>query len=168
MPAVPDHSSEWDLASICGISVFSAFVASPALIWWPLGFLFPAIITIWMLLDWRRDARIAEARRDYSICDFARSFDYRVIDTWVIRATFEELSHSYPVRPEDNLADDLGVVEEDLDSCFEDIAKRIGRSIEGDDIEANPLYDKEVETVRDLVMFLQHQPKVADHKAVDS
>ena len=168
MPAAPGQSSEWDFAGICGISIFIAVATSPALIWWPLGFFFPAVITIWTLVCWRRDAQIAEARRDYSICDFARSFDYRVIDTWIIRATFEELSHSYPVRPDDNLADDLGVVGEDLDDCFENIAKRIDRSADDDDVEANPLYDKKVETVRDLVMFLQHQPKVAAREAGNS
>jgi len=159
MPAKADDIESWP-ASIFATAIMLAIGAWPALIWWPLAFLFPVICLTETLAGFWRGKRIAQARCNYSICDFARSFDYRNIDTWIIRATFEELSYSYPVRPDDRFAADLGVVGEDMDDSFEAIAKRIGRSADGEDIEANPLFNKKVETVRDLVMFLQHQPKL--------
>src|SRR4051812_38140996 len=43
------------------------------------------------LFDQPRLARLAADRQGESICTFARSFDCRAIDTWIIRAVFEEL-----------------------------------------------------------------------------
>lgn len=110
-----------------------------------------------MLIDSRRTKREAESRRGESICGFARSFDRRVIDPWIIRGVYEEFSYLYPVRASDRFWDDLGVDEEDLDDSLLDIAERIGRSL--DDAEANPMWAKVV-TVGDLVLFLQGQPKL--------
>jgi len=36
-------------------------------------------------------AKLCEERKGLSICDFAREFDLRVVDTWVIRAVYEQL-----------------------------------------------------------------------------
>lgn len=42
--------------------------------------------------QWRRDlAALAQEREGESICDFARAFDTRTTDTWVIRAVYEQL-----------------------------------------------------------------------------
>lgn len=112
----------------------------------------------------RRMRAWARARPGESICTFARSFDTRAVDTWVIRAVYEQLQaylapdHAgFPVRASDVLvkglldhADDL-----DLDLVFE-IAQRTGRSLEQTD--GNPMYGK-VTTVRDLVMFFVAQPQ---------
>ncbi len=114
------------------------------------------------LVGWRSDARIAKIRSDDTICDFAQSFDCRVIDPWIVRAVFEEFSDRYPIRSDDSFENDLDIDDEDLDDSIAAIAKRVGRSL--DEIEANPMNGK-IETVHDLVTFLQHQPESAIRKA---
>src|SRR5471032_295887 len=42
-------------------------------------------------LQRRRLRALAAQRSGESICDFARSFDARAVDTWVIRAVYEAL-----------------------------------------------------------------------------
>jgi acyl carrier protein len=46
---------------------------------------------------------------------------------------------------------------DDLDDIYFEVAEKLGISKE--DAEANPYYDK-VETVKDLVLFLNEQPRV--------
>ena len=114
----------------------------------------------WVLTvaDRRRQRRIATERQGESICSFARSFDCRATDTWVVRAVFEEVASyvQFPIRPDDRLQEDLKVDSEDLDDIAEAIAQRSGRALE--DCEANPLYGK-VTTVRELVEFFIHQTR---------
>jgi hypothetical protein len=106
----------------------------------------------------RRQERIAWERRAESICSFARSFDCRATDTWIVRAVFEELANyvQFPIRPDDRVEDDLGIDPEDLDDIAEAMAYRTGRPLEG--CEDNPLFGK-VRTVRELVEFFIHQPR---------
>jgi hypothetical protein len=106
--------------------------------------------------------RTAALRAGESICTFARAFDRRVVDAWVIRATYEEVQahfgrsvERFPVRATDRLVEDLGIVNEDLDALAEDVAHRTGRSLEN--AEQSPVMN--VNTVADLVLFLNHQPR---------
>ncbi|MEJ1961123.1 MAG: hypothetical protein WDO56_06050 [Gammaproteobacteria bacterium] len=112
----------------------------------------------------RKDDLIAE-RDGESICQFARSFDRHRIDTWVVRAVYEQLqSHlgtqkPLPIRAADSLAHDLRVDDEDLDMVVaEEIFQRTGRSMKHTD--RNPYFGK-VRTVADLVHFVNEQPKAA-------
>lgn len=107
-------------------------------------------------------ARLAEDRQGESICSFARSFDGRAVDTWVIRAVFEELRlycrfgrQELPLRPSDELNHDLGIDPEDLEDLVVEIAFRAGRSL---DDSVNNADDGNVVTVSDLVRFLVNQP----------
>ena len=106
----------------------------------------------------RRQRRIAAERRDESICSFARSFDCRATDTWIVRAVFEELTRyvRFPIRPDDRLRDDLKIDHDDVGDIAEVIAQRTGRQLL--DCEANPLYGR-VTTVRELVEFFVRQPR---------
>lgn len=104
---------------------------------------------------------IALSRGGDSICEFARSFDTREIDTWVIRAAYEELQaflHSYlpnfPVLPSDSLLVDLELDLDDVEDLLQDVAKRSGRSL--DKAEENPYYGQ-LHTVMDLVLFINAQ-----------
>jgi hypothetical protein len=110
---------------------------------------------------WQR--RLATTRQSETICDFARSIDPR-IDTWIIRAVYEELTRflavegrPLPVRGEDRCEKDLRIDPEDLDDLARDIAYRARRSMDHSD--KNPLYGK-VKTVADVVTFFEHQPKL--------
>lgn len=111
-------------------------------------------------------ARLLHARPEESICDFARSIDCRDVDTWVVRAVYEELQaclahhrERFPLRVTDRLGADLQIDGDELDlSLVPDIARRTGRDLSS--TQANPLFEK-VTTVGDLVNFFNAQPRVA-------
>ena len=157
MPPPKEYTDGWFgnlLAIVLGLGVF---VVLPGLVWWPLAFLMPGLFLIVMLFCWRRDSRMAKIREGESICSFARSFDRRSVDPWIIRAVYDELAVAYPIRASDSCEDDLLLMDEDFDEAVLLIADRAGRSL--DQSEKNPFYGK-LDTIRDLVMFLQHQPKL--------
>ena len=114
-------------------------------------------------LQKRRLRTLAAQRVGESICEFARSFDPRAIDTWVVRAVYEQLQDNvapyfphFPLRASDHLSKPLIFDQDDLDlTLVPEIAERTGRSLHG--IEANPYFGK-VKTVRDLVLFFNAQP----------
>ncbi len=102
-----------------------------------------------------------EARPSDSICTFARAFDFRRIDTRLIRAVYEKIQHEcrgdhphFPVRASDRWDKELGVVDEDLEDLIQIVAYRTRRSL--DHPEQNPMYGH-IETVSDLVLYLSHQ-----------
>jgi len=140
---------------------FVALVVCFPLLWIVIG----AIVVLTVVegtLQNRRLSRLAIERQGESICTFARSFDYRAIDTWILRAVFEELQpwcksgkRVLPLRAADDLEQVLGIDLEDLEELIGDIADRAQRSIEN--CEQNPLAGK-IKTVSDLVSFLMHQP----------
>lgn len=116
----------------------------------------------------RRDKRnfeaLANTRDGESLCRFARSFDTRQTDTWVIRAAHQEIQrllHAYvphfPVRASDSLLNNLRLDADDVDDLVQDIATRCGRSLEK--TESNPYYAK-LHTVSDLVRFIHAQPRI--------
>jgi len=112
----------------------------------------------------RRLKALAAARPGESICNFAREFDFRETDTWIIRAVYEQLqAHladdalAFPLRREDHLTKTLGIDPDDLSyDLADEIAARTGRSLEKTG--NNPYWEK-VETVGDLVQFFLHQPR---------
>lgn len=60
-----------------------------------------------------------------------------------------------PLRPSDSLERNLHIDSDDLTDIARDATVRVGRAFEN--LEANPFYGR-VDTVRDLVAFVQHQP----------
>ena len=60
-------------------------------------------------------------RKNEDIGTFTRLLDYRNIDTWIIRAVYEEISNELgcdkplPIRPLDNLENDLKIDSEGLE-----------------------------------------------------
>ncbi|RQO81616.1 hypothetical protein [Acidovorax sp. FJL06] len=110
-----------------------------------------------------RLARLAQSRAGESICQFARSIDCRRVDTWVVRAVYEELQGSLssaepvPLRVTDHLQRDLRLDADDLDDLIVDMAQRARRCLAH--TSANPLFGK-VATVGELVEFLHVQPRL--------
>jgi hypothetical protein len=106
--------------------------------------------------------RLAGEREGQSICEFARDFDTRKIDTWIVRAVYEQLQQhlnhvhpAFPVRAADRLKEDLHFDDDDLDMDIAgEVEQRTARSL--DDSSANPYFGKVV-TAGDLVMFFQAQ-----------
>lgn len=108
--------------------------------------------------------KLAGSRQGQGICEFAREFDTRLIDTWIVRAVYEQVqSHlrhvhpAFPVRASDRLKHDLHLDDDDLDMDIAiEVEQRSGRSLSS--TRENPYFGK-VETVRDLVLFFQSQPR---------
>jgi len=124
------------------------------------------LMFVWSYFEQPRIERYFETlcreRKGLSICEFAREFDTRVIDTWIIRAVYEQLQEALPTKQmvpisaRDHLFDVLNLDEDDLDlDLVEEIAQRTSRSLEN--YESNPYYGK-VTTARNLVLFFNHQP----------
>jgi acyl carrier protein len=127
------------------------------------------LIAVHHVFDQRRLRRLALARLGEDVCSFARSFDRRATDFWVVRAIHDELrpyvrfrSGQLPIRASDTLDRDLRIDSEDLVDIARDACLRTGRAFEN--LEANPHYDR-VTTVADLVAFVQHQPKASQPAA---
>ena len=107
--------------------------------------------------------KMMQQRDGQSICEFARAFDRRSVDPYIIRAVYEGLADylnlngaSVPIQPEDDLFNDFQMDEDDLDlDLLTEIAFRTGRSLEN--LDENPFTGK-VNTARDLVMFFNGQP----------
>jgi hypothetical protein len=119
------------------------------------------LIAVMDAVDRRRLCRLAASREGENICTFARSFNRRSIDPWIIRAVYEEFRAYYdgalPIRATDRIEDDLGMDWEDFDEMVADIAFRANRSL--NHAELNPMV-RRVSSVSDLVLFLSHQPRM--------
>ena len=163
LPRKPEKviSVWWLLAGITVlVGALCLFKAGQAvLVWFAILAVFAFVA---VSLEKQRIQKIAKQRQEDSICTFAKSFDCHAIDTRIIRATHEELQHYYssetpgfPIRATDSFEKDLQLDDGDLDDIATEIARRTQRSI--DDTEQNPLYGK-VNTVGDLVLYLNHQP----------
>lgn len=155
-------------ASKSALVVFSAIAAAIVIYqpWYLLVIAGIALLAIvWSVIEQpkleRHFQKLCEERSGLSICEFAREFDPKVVDTWIIRAVYEQLQtalptkQNVPIKASDSLLGALMLNEDDLDlDLAEEIAQRTGRSIEG--CESNPYYGK-VTTVRNLVLFFNHQ-----------
>ena len=112
----------------------------------------------------RRLTQLAQGRPHLSICTFARHFDKRAVDTWIIRATYEEVRSAladdvadFPLCATDSLVNDLGIDPALIDDIASDIAQRTGRSFA--DPGANPYFGA-VENMEELVMFVDALPRI--------
>lgn len=142
------------MGQVLGTLVILAMLTALTLACWPL-----VLLVLLMFVDSWIHAEPAPTDRtprvDATICHFARTFERRSVDTWILRATYEQLSesHGQPIRADDHLLDLLDAEEIDFDVA--ELAARCGRSL--DQPAANPFYEN-LTTVRDLVRFLDHQP----------
>lgn len=174
-PASPMETST--LNKVCNWAILTAFCAGvgylavraiQAILHYPtisVGLIMAAILTLvpaLFIVVHRENKQIEKNRQERAgenICSFRRAFDVRKVDPWIIRATYEEFRDSlgidYPIRADDQLDEDLRIDDEDFDEACTTIAARAGYDLEH--TEQNPYYGK-VNTVRDFVMFLTHQP----------
>ena len=99
----------------------------------------------------------AKLPRD-ATCVYARSFDFRRTDTLAMRAVFAELQPlvGFPIQASHRLSEDLRLDDEDLNLDIAPIiAQRLRRTLRLS--EKNPYYSR-VQTVEDLVHFMEAQP----------
>lgn len=157
-----------------------AFAAWLLYVLWMYPIVTSASIAVLVALTWlhRRSIRnhlraTAASRPGESICTFSREVDCRHLDTWIVRAVYEEIQEhlaadcaKFPLRWTDRLNEDLRIDPDALDEELAiDIAQRTGRSLE--ETERNPLFG-DVKTVRDLVLFFQAQPQLPEAKTQPS
>lgn len=89
------------------------------------------------LLEKRRI--MADKRQGLSICQFARQFNPRTVDTCIIQAVWNTLQENgyigypLPLKADDKLDEDLDLVNDavELEELVEDIAARCGRDLTG-------------------------------------
>ena len=112
----------------------------------------------------RHFEELLKGRENDSICTFSRHFECREIDTWVIRAVYEQLQlylknekDHFPVRATDDVFQDLKIDDEDFEyDLVEEIAQRANRTLEN--AESNAYYGK-ASIVENLVFFFNQQPR---------
>lgn len=171
MPGSPRPVLPWPIA-IFALALIALLLALPVTVsaGWIAGTLFAGFVlgtvaTVTVLAaiaDGKRLGTLAAERPGESICTFARSFDRRTVDTWILRAVYEELQPygefggvTMPLRASDDLEEVLGIDAEELETLVEDIAHRACRSL--DRYDRNPFYGR-ITTVGDLVWFFENQP----------
>ncbi|MDZ4657386.1 MAG: hypothetical protein SH868_07375 [Bythopirellula sp.] len=144
------------------LSAYLVF-ASGLLMWavWEQPWIIAALVVIVAVVavyEKYRRYRYARQRVGESLCTFARSFDYRLIDTWIIRAVYEQVQPlvEFPIRKTDRIHAELDL-DGELDEIGEEIAFRTGRDFTN--TKQNPWYAK-IETLEDLVAFFMCQPQV--------
>jgi len=150
------------IVAFCG--ALAAFVVWSEAGWMIVG-IFATVATVATLVHRRRVKVLAIARAGEDIGTFARRFDHRrePFDPRVVRAVWDALRPyvtasdvSVPLRPEDQISDDLGIDWEEVEySVLPEVTMRAGRSLEN--TKANPFYGR-VATVGDLVHFISAQP----------
>lgn len=78
--------------------------------------------------------KIASERGEPNICEFARSYDYRNIDTKIIREVWNVLQgclgkydgKPFPIKAEDLFEDTYKLDPDDLDDAYWAVADRLG------------------------------------------
>ena len=123
---------------------------------------------IYTIFEHRRMKKIAIDRREPNICEYARSFDYRVIDTKIIREVWNELQEClgkfedklFPIEADDLFKDTYKLDPDDLDDAYWVVADKLGIDTENPD--NNPYWNK-VTSVKNLVLFLHNQPRLKAH-----
>ena len=158
----PLEAEPWPLRSklavgALGVGAVAFAVALPPV---PIG-----LTALYALADLslrRRFKRMRADRSGESICTFARAFDRRTVDPWIVRAVWDDLQtyastggRDFPIRASDVIDLDLYVDVGDIDDIADRAAQRAGRSMV--DAASNPLYGS-VRTAGDLVRFLNAQP----------
>ncbi|MFD1216554.1 hypothetical protein [Microbulbifer celer] len=122
---------------------------------------------IYAIFDHFRMKRLALKRGKPNICEYARSFDYRNVDTSIIREVWKEVQDylgsyngtPFPVQADDLFEDTYNLHTDDLDEIYWTVADRL--AIDTEKPEENP-YFNQVTSVRNLVMFLHHQPRTGN------
>lgn len=155
----------WVLLSIiAGFLVYGAVALVLHSVWTAFGLgVLALVIAVPTAITMRKFRRLRESRQRQDIGAFARSIRIREMDTWVVRATYEEVAayvgsdeEPFPVHASDRLKEDLEIDGDDLWDVISAIAKRCGRS--SDDFDRNPLYPK-MKTVEDLIRVLMLQDR---------
>ncbi|MGB0834843.1 MAG: hypothetical protein ACPGR2_10020 [Psychrobium sp.] len=108
--------------------------------------------------------KLAIDRGESNICEYARSFDFRNVDTKIMREVWNELqlylgkynNKPFPIKAEDTFEHTYKIDSDDLDEIYWSVADRLNISTEQP--ENNPYFEK-VTNVKNLILFLNNQPR---------
>jgi hypothetical protein len=139
---------------------------------WEVPYLILCVPAFFLIDAWDKKKRVRhfqqllDERDDDSICTFSHYFDCNKVDTWIIRAVYEQLQNylksekeHFPLRATDDVFVDLLIDEEDFEfDLIEEIAQRTGRSL--DNVESNPYFGN-ASRVENLVYLFNEQPMKA-------
>jgi len=111
--------------------------------------------------------KVATERGNPNICEYARSFDYRNVDTKIMREVWNEVQLNlgnyngkpFPVKADDMFEKTYSMHPDDLDDIYWSVADRLG--IDTEEPENNPYFNK-VTSVKNLVLFLHNQPRAGN------
>lgn len=125
------------------------------------------VIVIWMTFDHYRMKKVATERGNPNICEYARSFDYKNVDTKIIREVWNEVQLNlrsynekpFPVKADDLFEEKYNLHPDDLDDIYWSVADRLG--IDTEKPENNPYFNK-VTSVKNLALFLHNQPRTGN------
>ena len=103
---------------------------------------------IYTFFDHQRMKKIAIERGEPNICEYARSFDYRDVDTKILREVWNELQdclgkydgNSFPIQADDLFDSTYKIDPDDLDEAYWAVADRLG--IDTEKPEGNPYWNK--------------------------
>ncbi len=164
----PTNPSPWPFVIAGFVLVFTAvYTTLPLFILAVIGgvVLFAITLTAPSITD--RLTALADQRAGETLADFFQQFDPDRVDSWVIRAAYERLQQvvwpdrALPFHADDDFTEQLYTDPDDLEVLvIIPVAKRLGRSLNA--FEQNPYYQR-IETVGDLVMFINAQPKNENH-----
>lgn len=130
-------------------------------LWWAPVFTLGCLVCLLGLagLSARHNSRLRAQRSDESICTFARGFGRRAVDTWVVRATYEELAQwaGFPPRATDRLSEEYGIEDDDVLDLVELVAERAGVD-EGSLDSGSGMAP--LETTGDVVRYLSRRPLI--------
>lgn len=124
-----------------------------------------AVGVIFYILDYFKMNSLAAERGEANICEYARSFDFRNVDTKIMREVWNELQDwlgpynrkPFPLKANDLFDKTYSMDPDDLDDIYWSLADRLG--IDTENSETNPYFNK-VTSVKNLVLFLHHQPRL--------
>jgi len=101
------------------------------------------------------------SRKEWNIGKFAKEFNLKEVDTWVVRAVYEAVYDEVeiPIKADDDIDKDLGIDMGDLgfDEILINVSQRTGRVLTENSVGHDDI--KNIITVRDLVEFFNKLPR---------
>ncbi|BBM00194.1 hypothetical protein [Microbulbifer sp. GL-2] len=121
-------------------------------------------VVIYAVINHIKMKKLSRERGKANICQYVKSFDCRNVDTKIMREVWNEVQlylgnlngKPFPILANDMFEGTYNMHPDDLDDIYWAVADRLG--IDTGNPEQNP-YFNQVTSVKNLVLFLNHQPR---------
>ncbi len=105
--------------------------------------------------------KLKRSRKEWDIGKFAKEFNLKEVDTWVVRAVYEAVYDEVeiPIKADDDIDKDLRIDMGDLgfDEILINVSQRTGRVLTEESVAYNDI--ENITSVRDLVYFFNQLPR---------